>query len=431
MIRTFVLFLALFFASSAGAQINYGAASGYVNPAPLNSLNGTADFERFMRGVTGGKADVVDRYTGRIGGKSFPVDVVRQFDKAAAIRGLAKLGRASIQGAVIGAAIEGLLDRTHCSLSLSGSGLSCDPLASPSVELRWRHPDYTAGQVIKGYSSPSSAITAWVYWYARQMNQVLGQVQAANCNGATCSIVYYWQQPGYEAFPYNRSEQFITFQSEPAPVCAPPNVFYGELCTTGQRATVQEEALHGRVSPGMTDADVEPIVRRLVELGADPVPATTKLEGPARLEDTPTTRTTTRPDGSTATSTTQNIYNVSYDQRQFNWSTTTVNTAEDGTVTEESDKPKEKTQCELTPNAVGCMELGEPPSGEVEKRTEVLSFSAESISLPSGCPAPVSLPGGKVVDYSPICQTASSFRPFVIAAAAMSACLMVLAAVRF
>jgi len=93
--------------------------------------------------------------------------------------------------------------------------------------------------------------------------------------------------------------------------------------------------------------------------------------------------------------------------------------------------PPSKTDCEINPNAVGCLELGDTPTPDDLKTEEVpLSFSYSPLSLPQQCPQPQNLNlsvGNVAVEWDAFCTFASGIRPFVIGLAFLSAVLFRLA----
>ncbi len=134
------------------------------------------------------------------------------------------------------------------------------------------------------------------------------------------------------------------------------------------------------------------------------------VSGPQSQTSDPSVSTKTGPAGTVTTTTTNNYqYNYAGDTINYTVNQTTVTqpTAPDGTTettTETSDKTPEKTNCELYPKSIGCMELGEAEEGEIPEREEELELSPEDVALPSGCPADLSLPGGRVVSYASVAR---------------------------
>lgn len=93
-------------------------------------------------------------------------------------------------------------------------------------------------------------------------------------------------------------------------------------------------------------------------------------------------------------------------------------------------EPETVNQCELNPNTVGCAEVGTAPTDEVQKESADLSWSAEAVGLPVGCPAPITMGNLGTLTFQSACEAATWVRPLVIAMGAFIASLMVVAAVR-
>jgi hypothetical protein len=74
--------------------------------------------------------------------------------------------------------------------------------------------------------------------------------------------------------------------------------------------------------------------------------------------------------------------------------------------------------CDLNPDRVGCVSLGEPVDQPVNKTDSVMSITPEPISMPGMCPAAkqVVTPFGTIeLSYDPACQFATQIRPVVLA----------------
>ena len=150
----------------------------------------------------------------------------------------------------------------------------------------------------------------------------------------------------------------------------------------------------------------------------------------------PKTTTTTNTDGSTKSVTTNNTYNITHQGNTYNTSTVTVtsteivNTTQGGQTTTQQttetglrpqDDPKDtKTDCEKTPNAAGCQELGEVTDVELTRKNLEGAIVPESMGGEGTCPAPLTaVVGGQTVamTFEPVCAVASGMRPLVIAVA--------------
>lgn len=180
-------------------------------------------------------------------------------------------------------------------------------------------------------------------------------------------------------------------------------------------------------------------VRDAVDSGGQTVPAGITSSGPASQTGTPTTTTTTGGSPSqtvTETKTPTYTYNYEGDKITYNTSITTIiNNITNGTTTtttteggapsvQDPDDP-----CTANPTRVGCMDVGEAPQDEIPRASPEVSYSEESVGLPSGCPADAVV-AGKSFSYQPICDAATAARPWVLVGAVFSSLMLMLAAVR-
>lgn len=119
----------------------------------------------------------------------------------------------------------------------------------------------------------------------------------------------------------------------------------------------------------------------------------------------PKTTTTTKPDGST--------------------STTTEGGSTPGDAADEA-----VTQCDEFPDSLGCAKLGEAPTDEVPRAQRDVSWVAESLGLPSGCPADVPIIDGHAFSYQAACDGLVSVRPLIVALGAFAAATIIVFALR-
>ena len=216
---------------------------------------------------------------------------------------------------------------------------------------------------------------------------------------------------------------------------------YDGKCPTGRYGAGSEEDLTQRIvasPPPDADNRFVEAIREVVSAGQD-MPASISTSGPATQVGTPSTVTTTGPNGTVATTSTP-TYNYNYQGDTISYTTTVNNTTvnNDGstsstTTTTEGPKEDPKDPCEANPNRVGCLELGAAPDDKVQKLTKDLSFSPDSVVLPSGCPPDevVTTSHGELrISYASACDTAVAMSPLVRALGAFAALLMVAAALR-
>lgn len=280
--------------------------------------------------------------------------------------------------------------------------------------------------------------------------QYLGTVQATQC-------------PGY-VDPLDPSQSIPAGQAQPGP---------DGKCPTGRYSQTNNDAVAAMLAAHTpaTDADVAKAVQAFNDWlhsglpcpGCSAAPVT--LTGPATATAPTVTSTTTDASGTTTTATTdqyQFVYggsvgNLGTNPAPIQWTkgtttvttgcpasstgctTTTTSTGTTGTTgnfdaTSLEAVAKAKldnavTQCDKFPDTVGCAAVGTAPSDQVPKKANTLTFSEESVSLPSACPQP-SVINGKAFSWQPVCDAATSARPWVLIGAAFTALSMCLVALQ-
>ncbi len=176
-----------------------------------------------------------------------------------------------------------------------------------------------------------------------------------------------------------------------------------------------------------------------IDTGGQSVPAGITTTGPTSQTGTPTSKTTTGGSPSqtvTETSTPTYTYNYAGDTITYNTSVTnvtnniTTGTTTTTTTTTPAPTPQEPTDpCTANPDRIGCLKLGSTPTDTVPTKAPNINYSAESVGLPSGCPADQVI-AGKAYSFGPICAAATDARPWVIVGAIFSALMLMLAGVR-
>lgn len=165
------------------------------------------------------------------------------------------------------------------------------------------------------------------------------------------------------------------------------------------------------------------------------LPAISGVSGPSSQTGQPVSTTTTTDSGNKTVTTTP-VYNYTYsgDTITYNITETTItNNTQNGQTTTETTtttKPADKGMCDLYPDALACAKLGEVKDSAIAPIIKNVDISPEDVALPSGCPADLALPGGRVVSYASACDAAQKMRPLVIAAGVFSALLIAVAAIR-
>lgn len=147
-------------------------------------------------------------------------------------------------------------------------------------------------------------------------------------------------------------------------------------------------------------------------------PADTSKAGPKTTETT-----------STGTKVTQETSTITY---QGNTTTVTNNTTvtninNEGDIIDESTTSEQgPTDCEKNPSAIGCLELGEPPSGDIPRKDEQWQITAESLpggACPGGFVWPV--PGSPEFSWQPLCDRLPAVRAVLLVLASVLAAWIV------
>jgi hypothetical protein len=87
--------------------------------------------------------------------------------------------------------------------------------------------------------------------------------------------------------------------------------------------------------------------------------------------------------------------------------------------------------CSATPAILACAGFGDAPIDQVPKQTVNVQYDAEDLGLPSGCPAPVTLPHGITLSFQDLCDgTVTYARPMTLLLGALLAMFIVVAGLR-
>jgi len=167
-------------------------------------------------------------------------------------------------------------------------------------------------------------------------------------------------------------------------------------------------------------------------------PSSITSSGPASITGTPTTTTTTGPDGrpTTKVETPSWTFNYPGDQITVGTGLQTDTTPQGGptstttTTTSGGGSPKSDPAdpCLANPTRVGCMDIGDPPTDKVPKSNKAVpGFTPDPINLPASCPPPemVTIHGQpQAVSYQPACDAAVKMAPWIKAGAALTALMI-------
>lgn len=219
-----------------------------------------------------------------------------------------------------------------------------------------------------------------------------------------------------------------------------PGTYSDGKCITGRYESATESQVSSRIAP-FVNSSPSNAAKAVVQSGGSINSSEFTTTGPASQIGSPTSSTTTAPTGTTTTTTTP-TYNYTYSGDKITYSTTNTTTTNTCTgagscsTTSTSTTPSPSTPqdpndpCTANPDRIGCGKLGEVPDAPITPVQKSITVAEESVSLPSGCPADIALPGGRVISYATACDSAQKMAPLVIAAGVLSALLIAVAAIR-
>jgi hypothetical protein len=183
------------------------------------------------------------------------------------------------------------------------------------------------------------------------------------------------------------------------------------------------------VLANMPYAQLVPHVDAALDVLALPLPQPVEVLEPIPEVNGPTT-TTTGPNGTTTVDTDWTGDASSTEPDVINWTEETVQTNPDGTTETTTEAPESQSECEKSPDTVGCMQPGEPPEGPDIEQVNIpisitpQSFGATNASCPQG--SVLSLAHGNLtIEYTQICAFAQGVRPVVLAVAWLIAALII------
>ncbi|MGC4062568.1 MAG: virulence factor TspB C-terminal domain-related protein [Aquabacterium sp.] len=225
------------------------------------------------------------------------------------------------------------------------------------------------------------------------------------------------------------TEVQVTRYAAGASQCPDGSAPVGGMCGGGGPPSLSPADVHAAAAaaPNPPVTDWQAAFDNAAKLGYAPdLGYTPTVTGPDIVTSTSTltsTKTITQPDGSTQTltETSQEVSHLTYSGSQVAMDTRTVTSTQnpDGSTTT-TDKPtaSEPDICSAFPNLLGCTNLGTPDTTQVPTSTKNITYTAEDVSLPSGCPTPVSLGRFGELSFQSACDNANTMRPFILAVAA-------------
>jgi len=116
------------------------------------------------------------------------------------------------------------------------------------------------------------------------------------------------------------------------------------LCPTGNYQPITDDQAADLFSKNAPKAQAPKIVEELLKRDVEFSPApSVKIEGQPKVESDPKVRTEVGPDGKTKTTTTKDVYNITYGNNSYTWNVTTVTVNSDGSSSEETKPDPEVT----------------------------------------------------------------------------------------
>jgi hypothetical protein len=368
----------------------------------------------------------------------------RTVSGAAAARAIVGQAAKGFVPVAIGIAAYDLMQAYRVRATASG-GLEVDPGVATSPQTSWKATfpsgSPSAGSAAAAIQAGHQSRTSSSFIPLECLTDTLAYSNGGTSASMRCNYRTAAAPNGYiDYFQYAASSS--TVQGCTAQIDALTGVSYvpgvgGDgKCLTGRYDPITADNAATRIAAGMTVAAVKDYIMS-PGAQASPIPTigTTTVTGPATQVGTATTSTTTTSTGST-TSTVTPTYNYTYGGNTVTYNTvnsTVTNTTNGGTTTTTTEsKPQSETdtQCKLYPNSLGCLSLGEAPDSPITPVQKSVTVGQESISLPSGCPADIAVPGGRVLSFATACDAAQKMAPLVIAAGVLSALLIAVAAIR-
>jgi hypothetical protein len=185
-------------------------------------------------------------------------------------------------------------------------------------------------------------------------------------------------------------------------------------------------------------SDPSSVARDVIDRGAEIDATPGGIEGPASQTGTPSSITTTNPDGSSRTETKTPTYSFTYGPSSVTWTvtnTTIINN--NGQVTTINETPPPANQedpedpCTRNPDRVGCAKMDQPSGPELDKQEKPVSVTPDAGwgSDAGSCPAPLQatvLGQSVAIDNTLVCQFLSGIRFAVIGMCGLAATLIFL-----
>ena len=334
-----------------------------------------------------------------------PVRVRQAVTVADAAAAVARCLTRSVVCAAVAAVGAAYLYKKYRTRPDGNGGLVADPGQPPE-----QHANYNCGVSPDGKSSfdgtsPEAACTLAIKFYDYDYTDVNGAHRwrvstLTSCTPTACTFDYSVgsSRPGYPTISNGSTATLPVAQRGTTGLCPAVVDFYDPaystpggppgadgLCPTGvysQRVTPEQAAQRVVVAPP-TDSSLSDALHQSISQG-ESAPSSITSSGPATQTGQPVTTTTTGPAG-TSTTTQTPTYAYHYDGDKISYDTTVTttvinndgSTSSSSTTTSGPSPDKEpKDPCDLHPERVGCMGLGNPPDDTVKKTQSRLSWQS-------------------------------------------------------
>lgn len=370
---------------------------------------------------------------------------------------------------VAGSALRGALVDTAIAIGrgglAGGAAVAAAALLSPLADKFMQDMGYSKDES-GAWTVPSKLPPVMVpggYWwsgarYSKDLYELATLVYGASlsiggrCNGYTGdysapfggmeACLYVWPNNVGAGVVAYATQFHATYQTGPVPSCPGGGSVDSQGQCTGPAQLIDASAAKTAAenSPDkMPDVQWAPYVDAMEALEvAPPPPVETVISGDTVVVGNPSVSTETVTDVQ-GTSSTVTVTETPTSYLDYYGEQVTVRTEVSKTVTNPDGSTKTTTNtvgsnttdspCFGLGSILGCTELGTPEAASVPTTTKQITYSAEDVSLPSGCPAPVSMGRFGSLSFQPACDSAGYMRPLILAGAAISALLICVYAV--
>jgi len=362
--------------------------------------------------------------TGTAGGKPLVIDVAAKFVPDKLKTSLINFAKKAIPGLSTGFALYDLVQE------LPGWGVSEDPIAHTPVFTKIEEGIVCLTGCYE-YKASAFSGTVWRLQiaaagadHATRSSTATDTWVLNGCDAATlqCTFTVNWTYSPTQSGSYQQTA-YLSKQATP-----PYN-------TSKERIATAEEFAAELSATQLALNNLTRLVSDSIQSGEIPDLGTPTVTGPATTEGTTTTTSGTNAQGEpiTTTQTTTNHFTYSGDNITHNTTTTTsttnnttnVTTTQTSTTSNAAPDPvPTKSQCELTPDIIGCSQFGTPDSPQLSASSVAVAVTAKVFAGTGSCPAPLSFTAmGQTnsISYQPICDQMVYLRALMLALAGLLA----------